>query len=38
MTRSLQIMNEIYDYANPNFPSTSWGDISDRFVADDGPP
>lgn len=37
VTKSLEIMNQIYDYANPDFPSTSWGDINDRFVADDGP-
>lgn len=37
VTKALQIMNEIYDYANPDFPSTSWGDINDRFVSDTGP-
>ncbi len=37
VTKSLEIMNRIYDYANPDFPSTSWGDINDRFVADNGP-
>jgi glucose/mannose transport system substrate-binding protein len=37
VTTSLEILNKIYDYANPDFPSTSWGDINDRFVADDGP-
>ena len=37
VTESLEIMNEIYDYANPDYLSTSWGDINDRFVSDDGP-
>lgn len=37
VTASLEIMNRLYDYANPDYLSTSWGDINDRFVADDGP-
>ena len=37
MTASLEIMNELYDYANEDYLSTSWGDINDRFVSDDGP-
>jgi glucose/mannose transport system substrate-binding protein len=37
VTESLKVMNQIYDYANPDFPSTSWGDINDRFMADDAP-
>jgi glucose/mannose transport system substrate-binding protein len=37
VTASLEIMNKIYDYANEDFASTSWGDINDRFVSDDGP-
>lgn len=37
VTTSLEIMNKIFDYANPDYASTSWGDINDRFVADDGP-
>ncbi len=37
VTESLEIMNRIYDYANPDYQSTSWGDINDRFVSDDGP-
>ncbi len=37
VTKSLEIMNKIYDYANPDYLSTAWGDINDRFVADDGP-
>ena len=37
MTASLEIMNKLYDYANPDYLSTSWGDINDRFVSDDGP-
>ncbi len=37
VTESLEIMNRLYDYANQDYLSTSWGDINDRFVADDGP-
>jgi len=37
VTKSLDIMNKIYDYANPDYSSTAWGDINDRFVSDDGP-
>lgn len=37
VTASLEILNRVYDYANPDFPSTSWGDINDRFISDDGP-
>ncbi|MGI6366989.1 MAG: ABC transporter substrate-binding protein [Anaerolineae bacterium] len=37
VTESLEIMNRIYDYANPDYLSTAWGDINDRFVSDDGP-
>jgi glucose/mannose transport system substrate-binding protein len=37
VTASLEIMNRLYDYANPDYLSTTWGDINDRFVADDGP-
>lgn len=37
VTQSLEIMNRLYDYANEDFQSTSWGDINDRFVSDDGP-
>jgi glucose/mannose transport system substrate-binding protein len=37
VTEALEIMNRIYDYANPDFQSTSWGDINHRFVSDDGP-
>jgi glucose/mannose transport system substrate-binding protein len=37
VTTSLEIMNRLYDYANPDYQSTSWGDINDRFVSDDGP-
>jgi glucose/mannose transport system substrate-binding protein len=37
VTASLEIMNKLYDYANPDYLSTSWGDINDRFVSDDGP-
>ncbi len=37
VTDALEIMNRVYDYANPDYLSTSWGDINDRFVADDAP-
>jgi glucose/mannose transport system substrate-binding protein len=37
VTKSLEILNQVLDYANPDYLSTSWGDINDRFVADDGP-
>ncbi len=37
VTEALEIMNQLYDYANPDYLSTSWGDINDRFVADDAP-
>jgi glucose/mannose transport system substrate-binding protein len=37
VTEALEILNRAYDYANPDYLSTSWGDINDRFVADDGP-
>jgi len=37
VTEALEILNKAYDYANPDFLSTSWGDINDRYVADDGP-
>lgn len=37
VTESLEILNRAFDYANPDYLSTSWGDINDRYVADDGP-
>lgn len=37
VTKSLEIMDRILDYANRDYLSTSWGDINDRFVSDDGP-
>ena len=37
VTESLEILNRAYDYANPDYLSTAWGDINDRYVADDGP-
>jgi len=37
VTQSLRIMDALYGYANPDYLSTSWGDINDRFVSDDGP-
>ena len=35
VTEALEILNRAYDYANPDYLSTSWGDINDRYVADD---
>jgi glucose/mannose transport system substrate-binding protein len=37
VTKSLEILDKLYGYANPDYLSTSWGDINDRFVSDDGP-
>jgi glucose/mannose transport system substrate-binding protein len=37
VTEALETLNKVYDYANPDYLSTSWGDINDRYVADDGP-
>ena len=37
VTKALEILNKMLDYANPDYLSTSWGDINDRFVSDDGP-
>jgi len=37
VTQALQILDKLYGYANPDYLSTSWGDINDRFVSDDGP-
>jgi len=37
VTASLEILKKLYSYANPDYASTSWGDINDRFVSDDGP-
>lgn len=37
VTQALEILNKIFDYSNPDYLATSWGDINDRFVADDGP-
>jgi glucose/mannose transport system substrate-binding protein len=37
VTEALEILNKVYDYANPDYLSTSWGDINDRYVADNGP-
>jgi glucose/mannose transport system substrate-binding protein len=37
VVQALDILNRAYDYANPDYLSTSWGDINDRFVADDAP-
>ncbi len=37
VTKALEIMDKLYSYANQDYLSTSWGDINDRFVSDDGP-
>lgn len=37
VTEALEILNRALDYANPDYLATSWGDINDRYVADDGP-
>ncbi len=37
VTEALEIMDRLYTYANSDYLSTSWGDINDRFVSDDGP-
>jgi len=37
VTQALELLNRAYDYANPDYLSTAWGDITDRFVADDAP-
>ena len=37
VTKALEILNQAFGYANEDYLSTSWADINDRFVADDGP-
>jgi glucose/mannose transport system substrate-binding protein len=37
VTQALETLNRVFDYANPDYLSTSWGDINDRFVADEAP-
>lgn len=37
VTKALETLDKALGYANPDYLSTSWGDITDRFVADDGP-
>ena len=37
VTEALEIMDRALGYANQDYQSTSWGDINDRFVSDDGP-
>jgi glucose/mannose transport system substrate-binding protein len=37
VTKALEILDKLYGYANPDYLSTDWGSINDRFVADDGP-
>jgi glucose/mannose transport system substrate-binding protein len=37
VTKALETLDRALQYANPDYLSTSWGDINDRYVADDGP-
>lgn len=37
VTEAIEILNNAFDYASPDFLSITWGDINDRFVSDDGP-
>jgi len=37
VTQALTILNKLWDYTLPDYLSITWGDINDRFVADDGP-
>ena len=37
VTEALTTLNKVLDYANPDYLSTSWGDITDRFMADTAP-
>jgi glucose/mannose transport system substrate-binding protein len=37
VTKALETLNKALSYANPDYLSTGWGDINDRYVADDGP-
>ncbi|MCX6045969.1 MAG: extracellular solute-binding protein [Chloroflexi bacterium] len=37
VTEALTTLNKVLDYANPDYLSTTWGDITDRFMADSAP-
>jgi glucose/mannose transport system substrate-binding protein len=37
VTQALEILNRLYDYTFDDFLSVAWGDITDRFAADEGP-
>ncbi len=37
VTQALTVLNKALDYANSDYLSTSWGDITDRFMADAAP-
>ncbi|MFN8492030.1 MAG: ABC transporter substrate-binding protein [Caldilineaceae bacterium] len=37
VVKALETLNKAYDYANPDYLSTSWGDINDKYVSDNGP-
>ncbi len=37
MTQALEIMNRLYDYAQPDYLSQSGADVNDVMMADDGP-
>ena len=36
VTEALEILNRMYDYTFEDFLSVTWGDITDRFAADEG--
>jgi glucose/mannose transport system substrate-binding protein len=36
VTQALEILNQLYDYTFSDFLSVAWGDITDRFAADEG--
>jgi len=37
VTKALDTANRALDYANEDYLSTCWGDVNDKYVADDGP-
>ena len=37
VTKALETANAALDYANPDYLSTCWGDVNDKYVSDDGP-
>ncbi len=36
VTQAIDILNRLYDYTFEDFLSVAWGDITDRFAADEG--